>query len=216
MYEIVSITDTVRIPPKLFSNSLEESVVRALEGQYVGKIDKDIGVVISILNPRDISDGRIIPGDGAAYHDVVFDALAFKPELHEVVRAKVADLTEFGAFLRFGPIDGLVHISQIADDFVSYNDKTQCLAGKTGKHVIKKGDDVLARIIAVSMKDSIQESKINLTMRQFGLGKEDWTKKDVKGKAEKTEGEVKEEKKEEKETKKDKAKEKEGKGEKKE
>lgn len=200
MYEIVTIRDTVRIPPKLFSDSLEESAVKALEEQYVGRIDKDIGIMIGVLNPQEISSGKVILGDGAAYYDITFGVLVFRPELHEVIRAKVVDLTEFGAFLRFGPIDGLVHVSQVADDFVSYNDKTQCLSGKTGKHMVKRGDEVLARIIAVSIKDTIQESKINLTTRQTGLGKDGWGKtgKELPIKEEKKGAKKKEEVKEEK------------------
>jgi len=200
MYEIITVKDTIRIPPKFFSDSIEKSAVKALEEQYIGKINKEYGAIICILNPRDISDGRVILGDGATYHDIVFDLLVFKPELHEIVRAKVSDITEFGAFLRFGPIDGLVHVSQIANDFVSYNEKTQNLVGKSGKYTIKKGDEVLARIIAVSLKDTIAESKINLTMRQAGLGKEEWNKGGKKS-------EEKEFKKEEKMEKKEKTKE---------
>jgi DNA-directed RNA polymerase subunit E' len=180
MYNLVTVKDTIRIPPRLFSASLEESVQKAIQEQYEGRIDRDLGVVITVLNPREVGDGKVILGDGAAYHDVVFDVLAFKPEMHEVVRGKVIDLTEFGAFLRFGPIDGLVHVSQVTDDFMSYNDKLGVLAGKTSKKTVKKGDVVSARIIAISMKDSVTESKINLTMRQTGLGKEEWNK-DEKG-----------------------------------
>jgi len=178
MYNLVTVKDTIRIPPRLFSASLEDSVIKAIQEQYEGRIDKDAGVVITVLNPREVGDGRVILGDGAAYHDVVFDILTFKPEMHEVVKGKVIDLTEFGAFIRFGPVDGLIHVSQVTDDFMSYNDKIGMLSGKTSKKTLKKGDIVTARIIAISMKDSVTESKINLTMRQTGLGKEDWNKEE--------------------------------------
>ena len=108
--------------------------------------------------------------------DSTCDVWVFKPELHELIKAKVAEITEFGAFLRFGPIDGLVHVSQVTDDFMSFNAKTGALSGKDSKKVLQKGDTVLARITAVSMKNSVTESKINLTMRQPGLGKEGWEK----------------------------------------
>ena len=182
MYKIVTIRDIVRIPPNLFSKSLEKSILGALKEQYEGKLDKDLGVVIAVLNPRDIGDGKIIPGDGAAYREAVFDVLVFKPELHEMVKGKVADITEFGAFIRFGPIDGLVHVSQVTDDFMGYNEKTATLAGKDSKKVLQKNDIVNARIIAISLKSSVTDSKINLTMRQPGLGKEAWYK-GVKAKA---------------------------------
>jgi DNA-directed RNA polymerase subunit E' len=174
MYSLISVRDTIRILPRLFAKPLDEAVTEALKEQYEGRIDKDLGVLITVLNPRDIGDGKIIPGDGAAYHDAVFDVLVFKPEMQEVVRGKVVDITEFGAFVRFGPVDGLVHVSQITDDFVSFSDKTASLAGRESHKILKKGDVVNARITAISMKSTVAESKINLTMRQPGLGKDDW------------------------------------------
>lgn len=176
MYELVTIEDMVRIPPKLFSESLEKSAIEALKERYEGKIKPELGVIIAITNPRKISEGKIIPGDGGTYHKITFDLLTFKPEIHEIVRGKVFELTEFGAFVRFGPIDGLVHISQITDDYMSLNPKTEALTGKESKKIIKKDDEVTARIIAISLKNNTAESKINLTMRQDGLGKEEWLK----------------------------------------
>lgn len=188
VYNIITIQDTIRIPPNLFSESLEDSVTKALKKQYEGMLDKDLGVIIAVMNPRNISEGKVIHGDGAAYHDTVFDVLTFRPEMQEVVKGKIIDITEFGAFLRFGPIDGLVHVSQVTDDFMSFNEKTGTLLGKDSKKVLQKGDIVNARIIAVSVKENVTESKINLTMRQEGLGKLEWMKKttvDKKGKGKK-------------------------------
>lgn len=173
---MVSVRDTVRIPPRLFSQNMEESIIKALREQHEGKLDKDMGVIISVLNPREIGEGKIVPGDGAAHHETIFDVVVFKPELHELIKAKVAEITEFGAFLRFGPIDGLVHVSQVTDDFMSFNAKTGVLTGKDSKKMLQKSDLVAARITAVSMKNTVTESKINLTMRQPGLGKEGWDK----------------------------------------
>ncbi|MFH0987173.1 MAG: DNA-directed RNA polymerase [Candidatus Micrarchaeota archaeon] len=192
MYNLVAVKDTIRIHPSLFSESLEKSVLAALREQYEGRIDSDLGVIVSVSNPTEMSDGKIILGDGAAYHDVVFEALTFKPEIHEVIRGTVSEITEFGAFVKFGPIDGLVHASQVTDDFMSYNEKMGGLLGRSSKKVLKKDDLVIARVIAVSMKNSVAESKINLTMRQEGLGMEKWLVKKKKP-AEKKEGGKKDE-----------------------
>ncbi|MBS3060321.1 MAG: DNA-directed RNA polymerase [DPANN group archaeon] len=186
MYNLVTIKDTIRIPPNLFSSNIEESVLSALRHQYENRLDKKLGVVITVTNPKNISDGKIILGDGASYHDVEFDLVTFKPELHEVIHAKVTDLQEFGPFIRFGPIEGLVHVSQVTDDFMSMNQQTGALSGKESKRVLKVGDEVYARVIAVSLKDNASESKINLTMRQAGLGNPEWAKLAEKKKEAKT------------------------------
>ena len=107
------------------------------------------------------------------------------PELYEVVEGEVVDVVEFGVFVRLGPLDGLIHISQIMDDYVSYDPKREAIIGKETGRVIEKGDKVRARIVAVSLREARKRgSKIALTMRQPGLGKLEWIEEDKKKKKE--------------------------------
>ena len=87
-----------------------------------------------------------------------------------------------------GPIDGLVHVSQVTDDFISYNEKTGTLTGKESGKVLKEGDSVRAKVVTLSMKPVITDSKIGLTMRQPGLGKLDWIDEAKKPKKAKKKG----------------------------
>ena len=64
-----------------------------------------------------------MPGDASVHYPVTFRALSWIPRDKEIVEGIVVDVTEFGAFIRCGPLDGLVHVSQIMDDYVSYDDK---------------------------------------------------------------------------------------------
>jgi DNA-directed RNA polymerase subunit E' len=93
------------------------------------------------------------------------------PREHEIVEGEVVDITEFGAFVRCGALDGLVHISQVMDDYVSYDEKNSQLMGKQTRRILKEGDKVKARIISVSFKE---QSKLGLTMRQPLLGNIKW------------------------------------------
>ncbi len=188
------------MPPDKFGEPLNKTVEKILregyeykgkrEGGYEGRLDKDLGMVLAITEVREIKDGELIPGDGAAYHDVVFQALVFKPELQEIVDAEVVEVVEFGAFVRFGPLDGLVHVSQVTDDFIIYDAKRGALTGKESGRVLEVGDKVRARIVAISLNpEKAKESKINLTMRQPGLGKPEWAelkKKEKKPREEKS------------------------------
>ncbi|HIQ38591.1 MAG TPA: DNA-directed RNA polymerase [Methanothermococcus okinawensis] len=183
MYKVVTISDTVRVPPSMFGNSLKESIHNILVEKYEGILDKDVGLILSIGDIKEIGEGKVIYGDGAAYHPVVFDALCYIPELYEVVEGEVVDVVEFGIFVRLGPLDGLVHISQIMDDYVSYDPKNERMVGRDTGKVIKKGDIVRARIIAVSLRETKKRgSKIALTMRQPGLGKIEWIEEEKKKK----------------------------------
>ncbi len=172
MFYKVKIKDHIRVPPKLFGLDVKDAVKKATERNYEGLITRELGVVITVSSVESVGEGIIIPGDGAAYYETTFTLLTFKPELKEVVLGKVRDIQDFGAFLSIGPMEGMVHISQTMDDFVSFS-KDKVLMGKQTKKTLKVNDLCRARIIAISYKD-INNPKIGLTMRQEGLGKLEW------------------------------------------
>jgi len=185
MFYKVELKDHIRVPPNLFNLPLEEAVTQRIKTKYSGFISRELGIVIDVSGMKEIGEGVIIPGDGASYYHVIFELLTFKPEMQEIVVGKIKDIAEFGAFINIGPIDGMIHISQTMDDFVSFS-KDKTLSGKETKRALKVGDLCRARIIAVSFKD-ILNPKLGLTMRQQGLGKPDWIKEDAEGKVPKKE-----------------------------
>lgn len=174
MYELTTLQESVRVPPKFLGEDAKDSVKKALQESVEGFLDKELGIVLCVTNVKDVGEGKIIPGDGAVYYDATFEALIYRPEVGEVVDGEVIELVEFGAFVRLGPIDGLVHISQITDEFMSYS-KDGVIATKDNKRNLKVGDKVRARIVTLSLKQTTA-SKLGLTMRQNGLGKLDWLK----------------------------------------
>ncbi|HLC50685.1 MAG TPA: DNA-directed RNA polymerase [Candidatus Nanoarchaeia archaeon] len=176
MFYKTEIKDHIRIPPALFNLPLEEAVITRIKTKYTGFISKDLGIVVDVVGAKEIGEGIIIAGDGASYYEVSFELLTFKPEMQEIVSGKIKDIAEFGAFINIGPIDGMIHISQTMDDFVSFS-KDKSLGGKESKRSLKVGDVCRARIIAISFKD-VLNPKLGLTMRQQGLGRVDWVKED--------------------------------------
>ncbi len=183
MYKKLVIRDRIRVDPRLFEEKLDEAIKSAIESTYVGLLSAKYGLFLGLVDVSEIGQGEIIPGDGGIFYETTFEMISYKPALQEIVEGEIREITEFGAFVRIGPIDGLVHISQVMDDFVSYS-KTGSLQGKESKRSLKVGDVVRARVMAISMK-SLQTAKISLTMRQLGLGKTEWLdeKKKVKKKA---------------------------------
>lgn len=178
MYYIVKLRDVVRIPPQYFGSPLEKVALEILRNKYEGFIDAELGIIIALLNVDVSPVGKIIHGDGASYHDVTFHALTFYPVIQEVIEGEVVDVTDFGIFVRLGPIDGLVHVSQIMDDYIVYDKKRGALQGKESTRIVKKGDYVRARIVTASM--SPKGVKIGLTMRQPFLGVLSWIEEDIK------------------------------------
>ncbi|VVB51045.1 DNA-directed RNA polymerase subunit E' [uncultured archaeon] len=174
MYKIVKVQDTVRVPPNRFGEDLNSAVVSELGDLLPGRVDKALGLILAVDNAEIKSEGKIIQGDGAVYFSTLFDILVYQPMLHEVVEGTVSEITEFGAFVNFGPVDGLIHVSQITEDFMSYDQNNQMFLGKESGRSLKVGDVVRARIVTISLKDRISTSKIGLTMRQPYLGKLEW------------------------------------------
>ena len=176
MFYRTTLKDHVRVDPSLFGNAIQEAILKQLKHQYEGFISKDIGIVIDIIDVGEVGQGVIVPGDGAAYYDVEFAALLFKVALQEILLGKIRDITDFGAFVNLGPIEGMIHISQTMDDYVSFT-KEQVLQGKQSNKTLKAGEKVRARMIAISFKD-VANPKFGLTMRQQGLGKLEWIEED--------------------------------------
>ncbi len=175
MYEIATIEDTVRVPPNMFDRPLEEVAAEILNRKYVGKLDKKLGILITVTEVLEHSEGTVVIGDGSAFYHVTFNALFFTPTLHEVVDGEVIEIIEFGSFVRIGPLDGLVHVSQVTNDYITYDERRGALVANETNKSLEQTDYVRARIVALSMKgNSTKECKIGLTMRQPGLGRFEW------------------------------------------
>lgn len=175
MYWLTEVEDTVRIPPEKLSEDPDEVVKELVWQTFEGRLSKERGFLVLATAVEREGPGRVIHGDGGIYQRVKFKALTFKPEVGEVVEGSVCEVAEFGAFIRFGPLDGLLHMSQIMNDYLNVDLGNQRLVGKETQRSLALGDLVRARLVTVSLNEvSPRESRIGLTMRQPGLGKFDW------------------------------------------
>ncbi len=175
MYKRMKLEGIAKIEPTQLGDPIKEAVNRALRNKYEAVVDKVLGTIVAVLGADEIGEGHILAGDGAIYYNVIFDALVFKPEMQEIIEGEVVEIVKFGAFLSMGPFDGLLHVSQITNEYISYDEKNSRLVSKESNKSLGEGDKVRARVIAVSLNEKEpRESKIGLTMRQTGLGKLEW------------------------------------------
>ena len=181
MYKLLHMNDVVRIPPEKFGSPLEKVASEVLRTSYEGIVMREFGAVLAVLNVTVSTVGKILPGDGAIFHRTTFDLLVYTPLIQEVVEGEVVEVTDFGIFVRIGPMDGLVHVSQVMDDFITYDEKRGALIGKESQRVLEKAVPVRARIITVSLSGGAsRSSKIGMTMRQPFLGAMSWVNDDLK------------------------------------
>jgi DNA-directed RNA polymerase subunit E' len=179
MFKLITLQDTIRIPPETFGNPLEAVGKEQVKAKYEGVVDEELGYVIAVTGVEVSRIGKIIPGDGATFHKVNFSLLTFTPVIQEIVEGDVVEIADFGAFVRIGPVDALLHVSQLMDDFISYDEKQGVLLGKETKRKLSSGDQIRVRITAVSLGRAGSSGKIGVTARQPFLGKLEWLKQDA-------------------------------------
>ena len=183
MYMLTEVEKIVRIPPVELKEDIDKVIDNLTWETYEGRLGEDKTFTVLIRNVRTVGPGRIVHGDGAVYQTVKFDQVVFKPRENEIIEGVVVEILKFGAFVRFGPLDGLLHISQVMDDRVDIDETNQRLVGKETGRFLAVGDVVKARVVSIDLNEkNPQDSKIGLTMRQPGLGKIQWLEEDHKKK----------------------------------
>jgi len=143
-------------------------------------ISPELGYVIMIIDAKTNSVGKLVAGDGATYHKVSFRALAFYPKLQEIVEGEIVEITDFGAFVRIGPTDALLHLSQITDDYLKSDVKQGVIVANQSARSLKIGSKIRARVTAVSLGKGTAMGKIGITCRQPFLGAVEWIEEELK------------------------------------
>jgi len=66
----------------------------------------------------------------------------------------VSDVTSFGLFVELGDyfVEGLVHVSTLADDFYEHDERARLLRGRRHRKTIRIGDPVTVRVAGVSIE----------------------------------------------------------------
>jgi DNA-directed RNA polymerase subunit E' len=166
MFYILNVKEKVGIEAQNLKKDIKESIEEKLEDLH---LKENNGVFLGVVEIKNIGEsGEILPERPYIYFDVDYQALFFQPGENEVIESEVSDVAEFGPFVRFGPIEALVHISQISKDKLSYNPEQDVIASKDNKIVIKKGEKVRAMVINSTISE--ERTRVNLSMKQDGLG----------------------------------------------
>ena len=180
MFSISTLQDVVRIPPSLFGTALKKAAINILKSKYESMINADLGYIIMIMDAKVEPMGKMIAGDGGTYHKVEFDALTFYPKLQEIVQGELVDITDFGAFVRIGPTDALLHLSQVMDDYLKSDVQQGVILANQSGRTLKVGSTIRTRITAVSLGKAASMGKIGITCRQPFLGADEWIAEEIK------------------------------------
>ncbi|HJW20694.1 MAG TPA: S1 RNA-binding domain-containing protein, partial [Candidatus Nitrosotalea sp.] len=100
-------------------------------------------------------------------------------KLQEIVRGEIVEITDFGAFVRIGATDALLHLSQIMDDYLKSDVKSGMILANQSGRTMKIGTTLRARITAVSIGKTAA-MKVGITCRQPFLGADEWIEEEIK------------------------------------
>jgi DNA-directed RNA polymerase subunit E' len=179
MYKRVRLTDTVEVPPEGLADVTPGRIKTLLQEKLEGRMDEQVGSVVTVTEVHDVGDGAVLPNRPGVYYEAEFDAVTFDPQMQEVVDGEVVEVVGFGAFVGIGPVDGLLHVSQISDEYLAYDEDNQQLASRETNKVLSVDDSVRARIVTKSIDErNPRDSKIGLTAKQPGLGKLGWLREE--------------------------------------
>src|SRR5881296_322643 len=179
MFAIIHMDDVVRIPPSMMKKSLNDTTMEILREKYESMINPELGYVVMIIDAKTNNVGKLVSGDGATFHKVSFKALTFYPKLQEIVRGEIVEITDFGAFVRIGATDALLHLSQIMDDYLKSDVKSGMVLANQSGRTMKIGTTLRARITAVSLGKTAA-MKVGITCRQPFLGADEWIEAEIK------------------------------------
>jgi len=186
VFRVITVEDYIRVPPSAFNEPMEKIAYEQLRASYEGKVDRELGIFITVFDVKVDKRGVIVYGDGATYHKVSFKAMVFVPLINEVVEGDVVDIKEYGAYVRIGPLTAFVHRSQVMDENVVLFDRQSgvFMGERNRQKRVGRGDVVRARIVGVSYVSTANGVRLNvsMTMRQPFLGKLEWIEESLKAK----------------------------------
>ena len=180
LFSVSTLIDIVRIPPNLFGTGLKKAAESILKSKYESMINAELGYIIMVMDAKVETMGKMIPGDCGTFHRVEFQALTFYPKLQEIIQGELVDITDFGAFVRIGPTDALLHLSQVMDDYLKSDVAAGVILANQSGRTLKVNSAIRARITAVSLGKAASMGKIGITCRQPFLGADEWIEEEIK------------------------------------
>lgn len=178
MFYLIDVREKVGVEAQRLKEDIKQSISESIEARHARE---ENGFFLGVTEIKKIGEsGDILPERPEIYFDVDYVALFFQPLQGEIIFGTVADVAEFGPFVRIGPLDALAHISQITAEKMTYNPQQDVIANKDGKMTIQTGDSLIAMVANSAI--SKERMRVNLTMKQDGLGLLKWLTKEKKKK----------------------------------
>ena len=84
MFLTCTLIDTVPVAAANLAKPTAKAILEILEELYLDKVIPDLGLAVSVYNVLEIKGGFVYPSDSAAYFEVSFELVVFRPVKGEV------------------------------------------------------------------------------------------------------------------------------------
>lgn len=119
-------------------NKLYEDVEGTCDGSYY---------IICVMDPTDISEGRVVPGEARAEYTIRYRAVVWKPFKGEVLDGTVSSVNRMGFFADVGPLSVFVSSNMVPGDVRWDPNATPPQYTNNTDTVIEKGSQLRIKIM---------------------------------------------------------------------
>lgn len=104
MFFLKRLEHPIPLHPSYFGPSLAEFIERKLRDDVEGTCSGQHGYIVKVLRINSIGEGVVLPGEGLAQFNSVYQALVLRPFKGQVVDAVVSNVNKLGFFAQMGPL----------------------------------------------------------------------------------------------------------------
>ena len=108
MFVLVTLKETVRIPPPKLHLPLQEAITEDLNDKLANKVIVDVGLCITLYDILHVSESFLRHGDPAAHVHATFRFVVFRPFVGETLVGKVRACSREGVHVSLGFFDNIL------------------------------------------------------------------------------------------------------------
>lgn len=152
-------TKTSLSPDQLDPNkNADELLLDTLRDSLEGKVLKDIGLVVAVISCNIQGEGTIPPRSPDIFFNTEMQIICFRPVEGEVIEGEVVNVTETGAFINIGSLDGFWPRNRISDKRLQFNAKNGSLQDREGQITVRRKEKARVKISNVEIRTPVSLS----------------------------------------------------------
>jgi ribonuclease R len=136
-----------RYPDLIIHRIIKEYINGGIDEKRVNRLTGEVEIAA-----KQSSETEIVAQDAEREVDDLKKAEYMSERIGEEFTGIISSVTNFGMFVELpNTIEGLIHISNLHDDYYIYDERHLCLIGERTKNIYRLGDEVNIKVAKVDM-----------------------------------------------------------------